>query len=127
MTLGTPGQPQPNPKPCAAVTSTGKLLLQLLLPLSSPNHTISWFSRPQCVPICQEGCTSLHFGHTVTTKCRISYQKSANSDVHKAKNSHIQLKRKVVASLNCTMLTSLYMKLPLCSSITMHRSQSKES
>lgn len=57
-------------RPCAAVTSTGKLLLQLLCPLSTPNHIVSWPSRPQHVPICQEGWAPLCFGNTVTTKCR---------------------------------------------------------
>lgn len=83
------GQTQPNPKPCTAVTSTGKLLLQQLLPLSSPNHIISWLSRRQRVPICQEGWAPLCFGHIIATKHRYFLPENSKFRCSQSEKTHI--------------------------------------
>lgn len=71
-----PGQTQPDPTPSAAVTSTAKLLLQLLL-VGSPNHIISWLSRRQREPICQESWAPLCFAHISATKYRYFLQENS--------------------------------------------------
>ena len=43
-------QAQPSPKPCTAAASTGKLLLQLLLP-GFPKHPLMALKTPPCEPL----------------------------------------------------------------------------
>lgn len=116
-----PGQTQPNPTPSAAVTSTAKLLLQLLLLLGSPNHIMSWLSRRQRArPSARKAGLLCPLLVLVQHSIDISYKKTANSDVWKAKASYFQLKRKAVAFLSIYY----HMQVPIQRQLTFIRSRS---
>lgn len=89
-----PGQTEPNLQPRTAVTSTGKLHLQLLLIINFPNYIISSLSSP----ISQEGWAPLCSSHIIAMKYTYLPENS-KFRCSKVKNSYIQLKEKAVASL----------------------------
>lgn len=119
-----PGQVQLNPKPlcgCYLDWRTG--------PTTPPSsclskqHNLTALKIP--VDVSRECWATLYFDHIITTNCRSFLPACRKFRCSQSKKPIDSTNRK-----NCDPFklhnTSLWKKLPLCSSITMHRSQSKK-